>query len=412
MATIFLTKVQLAAVLVCTRRTLTNYVRAGALPEPTRYGRDVGWPAHVLVEVSASGRLSKMGLTDDQRQRLLRVLDGADECSRLAADVPTECAGRHADVRQRLLPEPILVDHSLCSERDLRPSVIEKMKSNRRVMDLVGSQARQAPKRSSEKDDLYRELNFHREIADREEMFIANNFLPGHVRSQLVGSRDIFSLPIFNIRNKQSPRESRIQLRMSLTDGTVLFYEGPELRQDDSLVFMSLLNIARDVRLGKKVGFSPLELCQSLYGYYDGSSRARLKTMICRLQEAILHFPTFRVQLVQRFDFSPRGPWSVTLDTDIVQLLTKKSVVWLDFDQRLSLSGGLASWLYGYVRSQTWLMPMKVQRLHQLTGSDGALDGFRVGLKSAVALLASARLLEPGWHIDKHDQLHWLKVPG
>ena len=71
-------------------------------------------------------------------------------------------------------------------------------------------------------------------------MILAENFIHLHSSSQLVGSRDILSSPIFNIRNQKSPREKRVVLSFVLTDSTVVKYEGPELRQDDNLVFMAL----------------------------------------------------------------------------------------------------------------------------------------------------------------------------
>ena len=84
--------------------------------------------------------------------------------------------------------------------------------------------------------------------------------------------------------------------------------------------------------------------------------------------------------------------------------------MWLDLNQRLSIACGLTSWLYGYIRSQRSLIPTKVARLHALSGSDGALQGFRESLRASMGLLATARLVDTGWYIDKHDMLRWQKV--
>jgi len=98
------------------------------------------------------------------------------------------------------------------------------------------------------------------------------------------------------------------------------------------------------------------------------------------------------------------------LDTDIVQLFTRQSVVWLDQNQRHSLQNGLATWLYGYIRSQTTLRPTKVEHLRVQCGSGGALDGFRESLKVAMGVMSGEQLVDIKWHIDKHDMLHWLKL--
>lgn len=408
----YLTKTHLAAALTTTKRTLTNYVNSGFLPRPSRFGRDVGWSSEAICALLESPASPLATLVGEKRASLLQAV--IDVESRTRVTIVRDVIGDDRNsfgVQQRPLPDAIFADRSINPESDLRHSIMEKLKSSKAVVDFVGSQARQAPKRTVERDDLYKELEFCRDIVVHEERVLAESFIHLHSGSQLVGCRDILSSPLFNVRNNKSPRTVRVELSIAMTDGTHIGYEGPELRQDDGLVFMSLLNIARDVRVGKSVGFSPKDLSEALWGYYDGPSRRRLKSMICRLQEAILQFPAFRVHLVQRFDFPKRGNWTVCLDRDIVQLISKKSVVWLDFNQRLSLANGLTSWLYGYIRSQTRLIPTKVERLHRLSGSEGVLQGFRDGLKASMRILAGARLVDAGWSIDRHDQLHWRKVP-
>lgn len=410
----FLTKTQLAAVLTATKRTLTNHVRAGVLSQPTRFGRDVGWStASLLALLNADAGPSPgpfASLSAGKRKSLREALEG--QHARLVNVKEVRSAGEvlESSVAQgQVLPEPVFVDPSLCQETDLRPMVIQQLQRSREVVTLVRSQAFQAPKRSFERDECFQELEFYRDQVDDAQDYLATGFVHMHSPDQLIGSRDIFSSPIFNVR-KNAQRTSRVDLALTMTDGTTIQYEGPELRQSDGLVFMALLNIARDVRVGKSVGFSPCELCQSLWGYYDGKARKRLKGMILRLQEALLHFPTFRVQLVQRFDFPRQGHWTVCLDADIVKLITSRTVVWLDLNQRLSIACGLTSWLYGYIRSQRSLIPTKVARLHALSGSDGALQGFRESLRASMGLLATARLVDTGWYIDKHDMLRWQKV--
>lgn len=404
----YLTKTKLAAVLTSTKRTVTNYVTAGVLPAPIRFGRDVGWSVDVLRSVLAEDLST---LPESRRQRLLQVLhdleiqaiDGADSSG--CSD-----SNRETDARQRALPEPVFVDDSFRPEHDLRRVHIERVKFCKSLMDDVATEARQAKNGSNEKNELWSQLRQIREDVQHHELILAESFVHLHSSSQLVGNRNIFSSPIFNIRNQKSPRQSRVELSLALTDDTEIRYEGPELRQDDGLVFMALLNIARDVRLGRAVGFSAQTLCQTLWGYYDGAARGRLKTIICRLQEAMLQFPSFRVQFVQRFDFPKNGLWSVCLDADMVKLITKETVVWLDFEKRLSLASGIATWLYGYICSQTRLIPTKVDRLRLLSGSAGALDGFRESLKNAMGVLAVAHLVDVGWSIDRHDMLRWQKI--
>lgn len=401
----------MAAVLLCTKRTLSSYVNLGVLPQPLRFGRNVGWGLDVLTALLTPEQTPQRQMSDDKRSRLLHAVRDL-EALRTDADGEKQEVGisELTGGKQQFLPEPLHLDDSFSPERDLRHFRITELKNYRRLVDDMVRDAKQAPRGSDEKSLRWKEVRGLHSQIEHLEMKIANDFVHLHSPSQFLGSRELFASPIFNVRNHNSPREKQVEFVLTGTENGSVRYEGPELRQDDGLVFMALLNIARDVRVGKSVSFSAQSVCEALLGYYDGSCRPRLKAIISRLQGAFLHFPTFRVQLVQRFDFPQRGLWTVSLDTDIVQLLTKQSAVWLDLHQRLSLTNGLTSWLYGYVRSQTSLIPTKVDRLRKQSGSEGALDGFRESLKTAMGVMSGAQVVDVGWHIDKHDLLHWRKL--
>jgi hypothetical protein len=411
MSTTYICKSKLAGVLSSTKRTVSNYVNTGVLPPPQRFGRDSGWYVDVLMTLLNSEQSSLRQLSEQQRSRLAKALSQFETSSGPNGEVISEI-GESASNKsnQWRLPEPVFVDASFNLERDLRRFHIDEVKSFREQADSLVRQAHQAAKGSDEKSERWNEVHKLNEHIDCLEGRLANDFIHLHGPSQFLGNRELLTSPIFNIRNPKSPRSGQVEILLNVRDVGNIKYQGPELRQDDCLVFMALLNIARDVRVGKSVGFSPRRVCESLWGYYDGAARSRLKTTISRLQSAILQFPTFRVQLVQRFDFPQSGLWSVSLDTDIAQLFTKHSVVWLDQSQRHSLKNGLATWLYGYIRSQTTLMPTKVEHLRVQCGSGGALDGFRESLKVAMGVMSGEQLVDIGWHIDKHDMLHWLKL--
>lgn len=420
MSTQYLTKTKLAAVLPCTKRTLTNYVTDGVLPAPNRYGRDAGWSIDVLRQFLLAEPGMGNSLSGESRSRLVQAFEDLERLSAEQSNQAKTPVAETAVGRQWIpLPEPVLVDEVCDPAKDFRAPHLEELRTYRGLMDLIADEARQAKNASIEKSELWNRRRAVQEEVDGMQLILDEQFIYMHSSSQLVGNRFIFRSPLFNVRNQNVTRNTRIKLPLPLDGETTALYEGPELRQDDGLVFMALLNIARDVRLGKAVGFSAQEVCLSLWGYYDGPVRARLQKMISRLQEAILTFPTFRVQLVQRFDFPKKGLWSVRLDADIVKLFPCKKwkevdevdeVVRLDLEQRLSLTSGLASWLYGYLRSQSTLIPTKVERLRQLSGSVGKLDGFRSNLVTAMGVLAAARLVYAGWHIDRYDMLRWLKV--
>jgi len=157
--------------------------------------------------------------------------------------------------------------------------------------------------------------------------------------------------------------------------------------------------MARDVRVGKSVSFSAEELCRALQGQYNGPARQRLRDSIQRLQQALLKFETFSVQLCQRFDYPSQGRWTVALDPQIVELFSRVPPVWLDLGRRLSLPEGLSTWLYAFVESQTSLIPMKTEALRVLCGSESSSRAFENKLRDALKHLNEHGVIDEGWSI-------------
>lgn len=400
----YITKSELAVALVITKRTLTTYTKAGILPTPTHQGRDVGWTIDALHASLQAEPGNGVHLAEEKRRRLHRALTEWACVNHVAQKHIRHSLTNHQ------LPEPVVVDDNYHHERDQRGPCIEKVKRERAVLAIVHQEIRNAKSGSYEQHEGWKERHFVQDNIDTQEAFLKENFVPLHSKDQLISTSELLVSPLFNIRNHQEPRRNPISISLSLAGNGLFSYEGPELRQDDALVFMALLNILRDVRLGTAAGFPPRALCEALWGFYSGPIRQRLNDIISRLQKGILVFETFRVPLVQRFDFPARGLWSVVVDQDIAKVFLASRLVWLNIDKRLSMPSGLTSWLYGYVLSQSWLMPCKVERLHRLCGSGGKLAGFRTNLRATMGLMVSADLVQSGWFIDKHDVLHWWKV--
>jgi hypothetical protein len=246
----------------------------------------------------------------------------------------------------------------------------------------------------------------------RLEGMLGDTFLPQHSPGQLISPRAMFVSPLFRVRSKKVARENFVTFKMSTALGKVaLSYRGPELRQSDGLVFMALLNLARDVKVGATVSFQPDELCRRVFGRYDGPSRKSLREHIHRLQSALLEFKDFTVQLCLRFSHPSSGPWTVALDEDIVQLFGHVPPVWLELQHRLALPEGLATWLHAFVESQSRLIPTKVESLRELCGSDASAKSFSGSLRESLGKLAEHHLIAPDWSIEK-GVLRWMKPHG
>lgn len=255
----------------------------------------------------------------------------------------------------------------------------------------------------------YRELNGVRAEAEWIEGVLKNSFIPQHGELQLISPEYLLVTRLFNTRSKQTPRERTVTFNISKGGKVVCAYEGPELRQPEGHVFMTLMNLTRDFKVGTEVSFEPGEMCRAMSGYYDGKSRLRLKDAIKRLMHAVITFPDFSVHLVQRFNHPSFGRWSVVLDNDIVRLFQKSSYVWLDAPTRRALPEGLATWLYAYVKSQSRLIPTSVAALREMCGSDASSnETFQRRLYTALDALAEQGIVDTGWSIRK-GSVHWRK---
>lgn len=73
-------------------------------------------------------------------------------------------------------------------------------------------------------------------------------------------------------RSATRKRECELTIAIDERDGPIV-YSGPELRQEDGLIFMALVNSVRDIRLGSVAEFVPADLCRAVFNHYDGRAR-------------------------------------------------------------------------------------------------------------------------------------------
>ena len=256
----------------------------------------------------------------------------------------------------------------------------------------------------------YKELQAQLDQQFKLEDTLSNEFIPNHSKNQLISPKTFFVSPLFRVSSKKSLRAKTIELDFLDKEGSRIFkYSGPELRQSDGLVFMALLNLVKDIKIGERVSFEVESFCKQIFGRYDGPARAQLKQHIQRLQKGLIELDQFSVQLCLRFDFPSKGNWTVALDKDILVLFKKSSLIWLDFEKRKSLPEGLATWLYAFIESQVSLIPVPVCKLKELCGSDATDDSFLKTLKISLKNLEDKNIIDNKWFV-KNGILHWKAI--
>ena len=392
-----ITKAELAAILQVSKRSVTDYVARGALPAPRRDGRRAAWEIEGLV---ANGTLA---MSNDlwSINRVARLREHAEALKARSALIGTDLAG--VERGRPSIPIGQLADGD--EHQDWRQAL---QSNNKYLREQRATLQREYPSRADRNADYHSELqHFNDGIEENERQLKA--FIAGHRQGRFLGSSPLLTLPIFTVGNRSASRDSMRALELRTLTLGPLTCTGPELRQEDGLVFLALVRISQDVRPGRTVGFIPGEVCQALFGFDNGVARRRLRECIGRLQDTKLSFETFSVQLAGRFDYPPRGPWRVALDRDILRLFENGLHVWLEDSKRLNYGSGLASYLYGYVCSHTLLIPTKLERLRTLSGSRATSKAFRDECRDALAVLSAGGDIDVGWFIDKHDRVHWRK---
>lgn len=395
----FITKSKLAELLGVSTRTVTTYISAGYLPAPHRLGRDAAWPVEALRDLLSKSDNASMPASI--HTRLQCSLDLIDKDGLGVCDV---------EARKARIAAGLLVDEGANFEVDWRPQIHARNAQLRDSAKDHEEEARGYHWSSDESRQLKRFAERLRDELDHNERMLDDQFLPPHSETQVLGSMPLVRGPVFTVRHPQEPREVHRCVSWAPFGGeSTLTYEGPELRQNDGLLFSVLVRVAADARPGRLVGFSARALCTELYGSDSGPLRAQLRTAIGRLQSGRVTFPGFTVQLVGRFEHPKRGLWAVALDRDVLRLFNNDQHIWLKLDAALFYGTGLTAWLYRYISSQTTLWPTKVARLHALSGSTATSKSFREMLRKSLRALAAGGELEKGWRIDAAEMVRWCR---
>lgn len=304
--------------------------------------------------------------------------------------------------------EAVPIEPGFDAARGVRASVLEELKWHRSVQRDFSRERKALPRGQAVDRIFAMQITRNSDIVSEYEDLLARDFVPQHGPSQFISSQQLIMSRLFNVRGPAEKRADHEMFTLSACAGGDIQFRGPELRQLDGMVFMSLLNMLRDFKTHTLVSFRPADFCTVCLGSYSGQARERLRQSILRLQGSVVAFPNFSVQLAQRFDYPDVGQWSVALDKDIVGLFRNSRVVWLDAALTRKIPHGVCSWLYAYVEAQTRLIPTSAEYLRKLSGSLAAPESYERSLRQALGHLASSEILDPGWSV-ANGKVRWRK---
>ncbi len=156
-------------------------------------------------------------------------------------------------------------------------------------------------------------------------------------------------------------------------------YTGEELRQDDETVWLQLIQIAKLQPLGDTVQFTARSFLLAIGWPVKSQSYTRLRDCLTRMQATSLQVIAKRldgsddgkaVSMVPVFEWrDPRTGtalkrYQVKLASQLVELYgAKGQFTRVEWEQRLDLPDGLATWLHGYFASHEIPFPIKLETI-------------------------------------------------
>jgi hypothetical protein len=173
---------------------------------------------------------------------------------------------------------------------------------------------------------------------------------------------EIFHSALFNAKNQNVGRINLKQADIAIIGEGRITYTGEELRQDDETVWLQLIHLAKDQPLGKTIDFTAYSFCKALRWPIKGESYTRLINCLSRMQATALAVYSNRLNEGVSLSMVPVFRWTnasgqrlakyqVQIAPELLTLFGDDHYTKIEWEQRLDLPVGLATWLHGYYAS-------------------------------------------------------------
>jgi len=230
-------------------------------------------------------------------------------------------------------------------------------------------------------------------------------FLPGWPEGQRAMPNEILRSALFNCRNRNQPRLFMKDAEIAMIGAGTVIFGGEELRQDDELVWLHLMHLAKKLPLGECVEFTPYSFVRAIGWPIKGQSYQRLRVCLSRMQATAIRIQSKRlgcflsVSLLQMFRsknerMESLERWQVWVGKEMRLLFDDEFLTRMNWETRKSLPDGIASKLFGYWSSHREPFPVRIATLQSLCGSGMTLKHFREELKRSLFLLQKVGFLE------------------
>lgn len=214
---------------------------------------------------------------------------------------------------------------------------------------------------------------------------------------------------LFNARNRRQKRADLSQAEIMVIGDGRITYSGKELRQDDETVWLQLIHLAKEKPLGKPIEFSPYSLCKAIRWSINGRSYKRIKECLTRMQANAVEIYSTRLKEGVSLSMIPTFRWKdhttgkalthyqVTIAPALLELFGDVHYTRIEWEQRLTLPDGIATWLHGYFASHKKPHPIKLETIAQGAGlTTDSPPKVRQLIQIALNELERVRFLRPG----------------
>lgn len=219
------------------------------------------------------------------------------------------------------------------------------------------------------------------------------------LRSGLFGVKQTSSRAL--VKNKQVAALSQYNV----------LYKGEELLQDDLSVWMALLHRASRQPIGDTLFFTGYELIKDLGWRMHSDSYARIQESISRLKANELKIQLksgkagYAGSLIREYAWDALAPdgkerWMVRFEPMLAELFRDDTVTFLAWEQRKRIGSRatLALWLHAYFASHRDPLPITIEKIHELTGSEQKeIRFFRRKVREALDRLRDIQFLVDYW---------------
>lgn len=183
--------------------------------------------------------------------------------------------------------------------------------------------------------------------------------------------------------------------------GITIKFTGEQLNQEDMTVWLNLVHFARPHPLGNECGFTAYCFLKNMGLSTGGEQRKVLYETIQRLTACLVEISKdrkiFGASLIESFAVDEdSGSYKIRLNKELVNLFGEDDWTALNWEQRKQLRRKpLASKLHEYYSSHKNPLPVSVEFLHNLTGSNNSqLKDFKRKIKAALEALIKIDFLE------------------